>query len=264
MPAIPLQSGGWASYLQNVFAQYWRPGTGEERSGGPRRATASQPGLIFYIGFLIYAFSKHGGFLFIDLANLVVHEGGHMLFGWFGPTLGLWGGTILQWLVPLLLAAYFFSQRQTTAFAFCSFFFFENWLYTATYMADARAMLLPLVTAGDSDYIEHDWHTIFSNLGVLQYDTKIAAVSESSGLARNAGNSSLAGSQKPQANPGVTRCFHHEPRRDSCPQLSSRAQLDPVFAETKYSGALLRRTAEASCPHVARWCRNLDRPYRGC
>ena len=68
------------------------------------------------------------------------------------------------------------AQRQTTAFAFCSFFFFENWLYTATYMADARAMLLPLVTAGDSDFIEHDWHTIFSSLGVLQYDTKIAAV----------------------------------------------------------------------------------------
>jgi len=35
---------------------------------------------------------------------------------------------------------------------------------------------LPLVTAGDSDYIEHDWHTIFSGLGVLQYDTRIAAV----------------------------------------------------------------------------------------
>jgi len=28
-------------------------------------------------------------------------------------------------------------------------FFFENWLYTATYMADARAMALPLVTTGD-------------------------------------------------------------------------------------------------------------------
>jgi hypothetical protein len=43
-------------------------------------------------------------------------------------------------------------------------------------MADARAMLLPLVTAGDSDFVEHDWHAIFSSLGVLQYDTKIAAV----------------------------------------------------------------------------------------
>ena len=153
-------------YLRSILAQEWRPTS--------RYGAAAW--LVFYVVFLIYAFSKHGAFLFIDLANLVVHEGGHLLFGWFGPTLGLWGGTILQWLVPLLLAAYFFSQRQTTAFAFCAFFFFENWLYTATYMADARAMLLPLVTAGDSDYIEHDWHTIFSSLGVLQYDTKIAAV----------------------------------------------------------------------------------------
>jgi hypothetical protein len=153
-------------YLHNLLVQDWRPAS---RSG-------VVAWLVFYVGFLIYAFTRHGAFLFIDLANLVVHEGGHLLFGWFGPVLGLWGGTILQWLVPLLLAAYFFSQRQTTAFAFCLFFFFENWLYTATYMADARAMVLPLVTAGDSDYIEHDWHTIFSSLGVLQYDTKIAAV----------------------------------------------------------------------------------------
>lgn len=132
--------------------------------------------LLFYIVFLAYAFSKHGEFLFIDSANLVVHEGGHLLFGWLGPTLGLWGGTILQWLVPFMLAAYFFTRRQTAAFVFCTFFFFENWLYTATYMADARAMDLPLVTVGDPDFVEHDWHTIFSSLGILQQDTRIAAV----------------------------------------------------------------------------------------
>jgi hypothetical protein len=131
--------------------------------------------LLFYVVFLAYAFSKHGEFLFIDSANLVVHEGGHLLFGWLGPTLGLWGGTILQWLVPFMLAAYFFTRRQTAAFVFCTFFFFENWLYTATYMADARAMDLPLVTVGDPDFVEHDWHTIFSSLGVLQQDTRIAA-----------------------------------------------------------------------------------------
>ena len=152
-------------YLQSMLDEAWKP--------------VSRPSLIawlvFYLAFLAYAFSAHGGFLFIDTANLVVHEGGHNLFGWFGPTLGLWGGTVLQWLVPFLLAAYFFTERQATAFVFCGFFFFENWLYTATYMADARAMVLPLVTAGDSDFIEHDWHTIFSSLGVLQYDTKIAA-----------------------------------------------------------------------------------------
>ena len=132
--------------------------------------------LLFYVAFLAYAFNAHGGFLFIDSANLVVHEGGHNLFGWFGSTLGLWGGTLLQWLVPFLLATYFFTQRQTTGFVFCLFFFFENWLYTATYMADARAQELPLVTTGDPDFVEHDFHAIFTSLGVLDYDTKIAMV----------------------------------------------------------------------------------------
>ncbi len=132
--------------------------------------------LVFYLAFMAYAFSAHGGFLFIDRANLVVHEGGHNLFGWFGRTLCLWGGTLLQWLVPFLLAVYFFSERQISGFVFCTFFFFENWLYTATYMADARAMVLPLVTTGDPEFAEHDFHAIFSSLGVLDYDTKIAAV----------------------------------------------------------------------------------------
>jgi hypothetical protein len=132
--------------------------------------------LVFYIGFLFYAFSKDGGFLFIDSANLVVHESGHNLFGWFGPTLGLWGGTLLQWLVPFLLATYFFLARETAGFVFCAFFFFENWLYTATYMADARVQVLPLITTGNADFAEHDWYAIFSSLGVLDYDTKVATV----------------------------------------------------------------------------------------
>jgi len=152
--------------LQSILDQPWKP--------------VSRPMLVawlmFYVGFLGYAFSAHGGFLFIDSANLVVHEGGHNLFSWFGPTLCLWGGTLLQWLVPFLLAAYFFTQRQTTGFVFCLFFFFENWLYTATYMADARAQVLPLVTTGDPDFVEHDFYAIFSSLGVLNHDTQIAAV----------------------------------------------------------------------------------------
>jgi hypothetical protein len=132
--------------------------------------------VVFYALFMAYALNAHGGFLFVDSANLVVHEGGHLLFGWLGPTLGVWGGTILQWAVPLALAGYFFFERQLAGMAFCLFFFFENWLYTATYMADARTMSLPLVTVGDPDMAEHDWNVIFSSLGVLSYDTTIAGV----------------------------------------------------------------------------------------
>ena len=154
--------------------EHWQSILDEPWKSVSRSALAAW--LVFYIAFLAYAFSAHGGFLFIDSANLIVHEGGHNLFGWFGPTMCLWGGTLLQWLVPFLLAIYFFTQRQTTGFVFCLFFFFENWLYTATYMANARAQVLPLVTTGDSDFVEHDFYAIFSSLGVLNYDTKIAAV----------------------------------------------------------------------------------------
>ncbi len=158
-------------YLESA-AEFWN---GREHWQPISRA-AVIAWLAFYALFLIYAFNMHGGYLFIDSANLVVHEGGHLVFRFFGPTLCLWGGTILQWMVPLLLAAYFFHERQPPAFAFCLFFFFENWLYTATYMADARAMELPLVTTGDPDFVEHDWNTIFTSLGVLPYDTAIAGV----------------------------------------------------------------------------------------
>jgi hypothetical protein len=155
-----------SEWVERLLYERWRP---VSRAG----LTAW---LVFYLAFLAYAFTRHGDFLFIDLVNLVVHEGGHLLFGWLGPVPGLWGGTLLQWLVPLLLATYFFVQRQTTAFVFCLFFFFENWLYTATYMADAHTMALPLVTVGDPEIREHDWNTILTNLGCLQHDTVIAAV----------------------------------------------------------------------------------------
>jgi hypothetical protein len=109
-------------FWQTILDEPWKPVS--------RPAVAAW--LVFYAGLLVYGYAAHGGFLFIDSANLVVHEGGHNLFGWFGTTLGLWGGTLLEWLVPFLLAVYLFTDRHTTGFAFCLFFFFENWLYTAT------------------------------------------------------------------------------------------------------------------------------------
>ena len=79
---------------------------------------------MFYALFLVYALSNRSGFLLIDHVNLVIHEGGHLLFGWLGRTLGLWGGTLLELLVPLELACYFVFQRHPTGTTFSSLFFF--------------------------------------------------------------------------------------------------------------------------------------------
>jgi hypothetical protein len=168
--AIPGAQERSAPYASNME---WRFGE-EDAEWKPISTPAFVGWMIFYAWFLLYAARNTSGFLFIDNANLVVHEGGHALFGWFGNTLGIMGGTLLQWMVPALLAAYFFYHRQISGFVFCTFFFFENFLYTATYMADARAEALPLVSLGDSDYIEHDWNTMFGWWGLLLYDTRIA------------------------------------------------------------------------------------------
>lgn len=130
--------------------------------------------LSFYGLFLLHALTDDDGFLLMDRVNLIVHKAGHLLFGWFGATLGLWGGTLLELVVPAALAVHFALHRQTTGVAFAAFFFFENFLYISVYMADARAQILPLVTVGDPEAGGHDWFLIFSRLGLLQQDRWIA------------------------------------------------------------------------------------------
>ncbi len=131
--------------------------------------------LIFYSLFLVQAFLGKGFFLLIDLVFVPIHEGGHLLFGWLGNTLGVAGGTMFQLFVPFALTLYFALRRQIPGTAFCAFFFFEQFLPIATYMADARRQELPLLTVGDPEFVEHDWYVLFSKLGVLQHDTAIAA-----------------------------------------------------------------------------------------
>src|SRR5579871_3768471 len=79
---------------------------------------------IFFSLFLLYAFFDRSGYLIIDYVFVPIHEGGHLLFGYFGHTLMVAGGTLLQLGVPLMLAAYFAFHRQLPGTAFCAFFFF--------------------------------------------------------------------------------------------------------------------------------------------
>jgi len=127
--------------------------------------------LCFYALFLLYAFANDSGFLFLDYANLIIHEGGHFFFSWFGSTIMILGGTLGELLVPLLCAVYFFWHREATGFGFSSFWFFENFPYIGTYMADARSGSLPLVGSEISD-----WAILFGQWGLLSQDQKIGGI----------------------------------------------------------------------------------------
>ncbi|MGA2628680.1 MAG: hypothetical protein ABSG54_00575 [Terriglobia bacterium] len=128
----------------------------------------------FYILFLGYAALTHSESLFIDPVFVPIHEGGHLLFGWFGVWPGVLGGTALQLGVPLALAVFFIFQRQLPGTAICIFFCFENFLGIATYMADSLAQQGNYVTVGAGGDTIHDWFFIFSNLGLLDHFLLIA------------------------------------------------------------------------------------------
>lgn len=120
--------------------------------------------------FVTFWLASPSGFLFgLDHANLLFHEAGHPFIGLFSARLEPYGGTLGQLVFPVALAVSFWRKGQTLAFAASVIWFFENWLNIARYMADARALELPLVGGGD-----HDWNTIFTRWHVLQYDLNIA------------------------------------------------------------------------------------------
>ena len=129
--------------------------------------------LAFYVVLIVNAFLRGTLLQRFDLVFVPIHEGGHLLFGYFGRWIMVAGGTILQLFVPFALAVYFVFRRQLFGTAFCVFFFFEQLLPIGVYMADARCQCLEYVTVGDPELAEHDWFYLFSRMGVLEHDSQI-------------------------------------------------------------------------------------------
>lgn len=132
---------------------------------------------LLFFGLFLYALARGMEMPHLmDSAFMQIHAGGHALFRVFGLTAAVAGGTFLQLFVPLALGFYFIRQRQSLAVAFCMFFFFEQFLPVARYMADAQTQQLPWLSIGRYESVIHDWNYLFTRLGVLSYDTVIAAI----------------------------------------------------------------------------------------
>lgn len=122
------------------------------------------------ISALLALTAEQGWIPMLDGVNLVFHEAGHPLFGMLGwETLTILGGTLMQVLVPLVVAASFWLRRDAYGTAAAGIWAFENLLNIAHYVADARAQVLPLVGGG-----EHDWAELLGRWGLLAQDTTLA------------------------------------------------------------------------------------------
>ena len=106
-----------------------------------------------------------GGVLaFIHGIDLVFHEAGHVIFGFFGEFIAVLGGSLAQVLIPVIATVAFLRTRQWASAAVTLFWTGQSLTDVAIYAADGRARALPLLAEG----LIHDWNYILGRLGLLQ------------------------------------------------------------------------------------------------
>ncbi len=85
----------------------------------------------------------------------------------------VYGGTLMQLLIPAACAWEFYRRQQLSGFYISLLWIAENLLNISRYIADARAHQLPLVGGLDPGLF-HDWTEILSRWGLLNQDTTLA------------------------------------------------------------------------------------------
>jgi hypothetical protein len=119
----------------------------------------------------------------LHLPNLVFHEAGHVLFAIFGRFMMVLGGSLFQFLVPVILAAAFLKQRDQFGSAVCAWWAGQNLLDVAPYIADARALQLVLLGGRTGAEVQgHDWEYLLATLGWLRFDRSLGLAAHRLGL----------------------------------------------------------------------------------
>jgi len=122
---------------------------------------------IIIIPIAAYWVFKRGEFGLLDNADLVIHEAGHFFFSFFGKFIYTLGGTLMQIILPSIIASFFFRNNYRTGVQFALLWLGQNLINISVYAADARAQKLPLL-GGNKVY--HDWHYLLGEIRILEYD----------------------------------------------------------------------------------------------
>jgi len=104
-----------------------------------------------------------GPVTFLHGVNLVFHEAGHVIFGFFGRLVAVLGGSLNQVLIPAVCVIAFLHTRQRASAAVALFWTGQSLADVAVYAADGRAMALPLLAEG----LIHDWNYLLGVTGLL-------------------------------------------------------------------------------------------------
>jgi hypothetical protein len=120
----------------------------------------------------LYYASTASQWHFIDYADLIFHEAGHVIFMFFGEFISVCMGSGLQILLPFSIAVYFLYHRQKISGTICLMWTGMNLINVSVYAHDAIAMQLPLL---GGDNVVHDWNYILSMLNILHSAPVVAA-----------------------------------------------------------------------------------------
>lgn len=95
--------------------------------------------------------------------NLIIHEFSHLLFIPLGEFMHMLGGTIGEFIFPVLFLICALRDSQQKVVSFCLLWIGFNIITTAVYMKDAVRLEIPLLMQD----ARHDWLYIFGRLKVL-------------------------------------------------------------------------------------------------
>jgi len=125
--------------------------------------------LLIWIAFRVLGqgltLASGGVVAFLHGVNLVFHEAGHLIFGFFGRFVAVLGGSLNQVLIPAVCVVAFLRTHQRASAAVALFWTGQSLADVAVYAADGRAMALPLLAEG----LIHDWNYILGHTGLLQH-----------------------------------------------------------------------------------------------
>lgn len=116
--------------------------------------------------------------------DLIFHEAGHVLFMPFGRWMMFFGGSAFQVLLPLgLMLAFLVVNKDGFAASACLWWVGQSLMDVAPYIADARALRLPLLGGGTGADRpgSHDWQNLLRPLGMLEDDIRIASIVDTIG-----------------------------------------------------------------------------------
>lgn len=118
----------------------------------------------------------------ISNVNLVFHEAGHWVFAMLGRFMTIFGGTLLQCLIPIIVMVQFLRQKDNFDASISLWWLGHNFLDIAPYIYDAwgrKLILLGGVTGRETN--GHDWYNLLTMMNRLDKHDEIAYFIDSFG-----------------------------------------------------------------------------------